>query len=63
MAVCFGFLRFILPSTGQIHNDDIFKDMAHVFVGGLLGVGFTNKYYRFLGISLTLLEVVAFLTK
>jgi hypothetical protein len=33
----FALLRFALPSTGEIHGDDVFKDLAHLWVGGLFG--------------------------
>jgi hypothetical protein len=34
--VVFAILRFVLPSSGEIHSDDIFKDLAHLWVGFLL---------------------------
>lgn len=37
LTAAFGIGRFFMPATGQIHNDDIFKDVAHLFVGGLYG--------------------------
>ncbi len=63
IAVVFGFLRFILPSTGQVHKEDIFKDFAHIFVGGLFGAAFvTNSaFYWYWSIGLSLLELIAFL--
>ncbi len=35
--IAFGVARFIVPVTGAINKADIFKDMAHIFVGGLFG--------------------------
>lgn len=35
--IAFGIARFIVPVTGAINKADIFKDMAHIFVGGLFG--------------------------
>ena len=35
--IAFGILRFIVPVTGAINKADIFKDIAHCFVGGLIG--------------------------
>ena len=35
--LAFGVARFIVPVTGAVEKADIFKDCAHVFVGGLFG--------------------------
>jgi len=37
VAIGFGVARFIVPVTGDVNHADIFKDLAHVFVGGLFG--------------------------
>ena len=36
IALGFAVARFALPSH-DLHGDDVFKDLAHVFVGGLFG--------------------------
>jgi uncharacterized membrane protein YedE/YeeE len=59
----FAILRFSLPSTGQIHHEDIFKDLAHIFTGFLFGLGFKYNYGYILGIIITIIEVIAFFTK
>lgn len=73
----FGFMRFAMPSHG-LNFDDVFKDVAHVFVGGLFGAylygwACSGSWWpdappgqRLLGslaIGLTVLEVVATLVK
>jgi len=35
--VAFGIARLSMPVVSEIHHDDIFKDAAHLFVGGLFG--------------------------
>lgn len=37
LTVVFGVARFVVPVAGAINKADIFKDMAHIFVGGLFG--------------------------
>jgi len=90
--ISFVILRFIVPISGVINKADIFKDVAHCFVGGLFGaailattlrkcineswavytlpssvLGLQDKVNKYcfvlwvLAISLTTLEVVAFL--
>ena len=39
LASIFGVLHFVLSDTGGINAVDIYKDLAHVFVGGLFGAG------------------------
>ncbi len=36
LCIIFAVLRFALPSAG-LNSNDIFKDLAHIFVGTLLG--------------------------
>jgi len=35
--IAFGIGRFLMPATGQINQEDVFKDVSHLFVGGLYG--------------------------
>lgn len=60
--IVFGILRFVLPASGEINQADIYKDCAHLFVGGLFGAYFASKRlpYLLLALALTVLEVVAF---
>lgn len=37
VTVGFGVARFIVPVEGAIAKEDIFKDLAHLYVGGLFG--------------------------
>jgi hypothetical protein len=59
-----GISRFVMPSHG-IHTEDIFKDIAHLYVGGLFGAWFATKRkdYRNAAFLMTALEVIAFFTK
>lgn len=69
LAVCavFGVLRFILPVSGKVEKKDIFKSLAHVFVGGLFGAAFTaDRFwdpYGTMAVGLTILEVIAFFAR
>ena len=36
VAISFGIVRFMVPVHG-LNDADIFKDLAHIFVGGLFG--------------------------
>jgi hypothetical protein len=73
IALVFIVLRFTLPMEG-VDNRDIFKDLAHLYVGGLFGAaiitGYAKDSYLFnrlhvrrnlwlLAIGMTVLEVVA----
>lgn len=65
-AAIFGILRFTLPVEGRIEHADIFKDLAHVFVGGLFGAAIAKNNDRCLwivAVGLTVLEVVAFIVR
>jgi hypothetical protein len=65
LTIVFGVLRFTLPVTGEINKKDIFKNLAHVFVGMLIGlaIGAQSWDYGTLAILITVLEVVAFITR
>lgn len=45
-AVGFGIARFIVPVEGKISHEDIFKDLAHIFVGILFGVAICSTWGR-----------------
>lgn len=38
VTIVFGILRFVVPVTGAINNADVFKDLAHIWVGILIGI-------------------------
>ena len=65
ITIVFGVLRFTLPVTGEINKKDIFKDLAHVFVGTIIGlaIGAQSWDYGTLAILITVLEIVAFITR
>lgn len=65
VAVLFGVLRFVLPAEGGINQADIYKDLAHLLVGGFFGAYFASKRnpYLVLALALTALEVVAFFVR
>lgn len=65
VSVVFGVARFIVPVEGKIIKGDIYKDMAHLWVGGLIGAAIASqdKAIAGLAIALTMLEVVAFLIR
>lgn len=60
LSVIVGVLRFVLPSHG-LQPQDIYKDMSHLFVGGLFGAAIVSKKPQLWGfaIGLTILEGVA----
>lgn len=60
ISIVFVVFRFTLPFEGVINKADIFKDMAHLWVGFTFGLGTTNRKYLYLGVLLTILEVIAF---
>ena len=64
LTIIFAILRCILPTNG-LNSADVFKDLAHCFVGGLFGAAITTKQLRFwaLAIGLTVLEVIAALVR
>lgn len=42
VTAAFAILRFVLPVSGSVNHADIFKDLAHVWVGILFGVGLSR---------------------
>ena len=44
IAIGFGVARLIMPVVSQVHREDIFKDLAHLFTGALYGAGFVSFY-------------------
>lgn len=64
ITIAFACLRIILPATGEIHQEDIFKDLAHIWVGVLLGVAITLKKEWLPWIllaSITVVEILCFI--
>lgn len=53
--------RFFLPSNG-FQKEDIFKDIAHLYVGGMYGAWMATgeRHYRNLALVLTAVETIAF---
>lgn len=45
VSACFCSLRVALPSSG-IDRGDIFKDLAHVWVGLILGAAIVTTHYK-----------------
>lgn len=41
--IAFGIARLVMPAESVIHHEDIFKDFAHLFVGGLFGAGLVGE--------------------
>ena len=66
IAIClvFALLRIVLPTEG-FRPSDVFKDLAHVFVGGLFGAALATRRRDLWGmaIGLTILEVVVAMIK
>ncbi len=78
VSVVFGVLRFVVPVSGKIEQRDVYKDLAHIWVGLLFGVAiafslvepvirefYVDSVHRYwlLPIALTVLEVVAFIVR
>jgi hypothetical protein len=74
VSLVFAVLRFIVPVSGKINKQDVYKDLAHLWVGFLLGFCFYDFTMRYaleedlfnwqlwwLPLALTAVEVVAFL--
>ena len=57
-------LRVVLPSHG-FNQDDMFKDAAHLWVGGLIGAALSSKRWRYwtMAIGLSVVEVAAAIIK
>ena len=66
VTIIFAIARFIVPVEGRIDHADIFKDLAHLYVGFLFGWAAATTYeMKFwkrwgLAIGLTAIEVIAF---
>lgn len=66
VAAIFGVLRFIVPVEGAIAKEDVFKDLAHIFVGFAFGyAAYAKDRWELWAIPsvLTIAEVVAFMTR
>lgn len=62
VAIGLGAARLAMPVVSEVHREDLFKDFAHLFVGAMFGAGIAGRRYCLvLGVSLTVLEVVAFI--
>lgn len=62
----FAVSRFLVPVSGTVEKKDIYKDLAHVFVGGLFGAAiyaWSDWSLWFLAIGLTVVELVAFFVR
>jgi hypothetical protein len=61
-SIILGFIRFHITSE-PMTTTGFYKDMAHLWVGGLYGAWAAtgNRFYGFLAIPLTVLEGLAFL--
>jgi|HubBroStandDraft_4_1064222.scaffolds.fasta_scaffold06671_11 hypothetical protein len=68
ITLVFAVLRFIVPVTGHINHADVFKDLAHLWVGFCYGYGIAKSLLRpvrinptvWIAIFLTAVEVAAF---
>lgn len=63
VSVVFGVARFVVPVSGAINRADIYKDLAHIWVGILIGVAIERPELWWLPAGLTVLEVVAFVVR
>lgn len=66
VAAVLGVLRFKLPVKGEIVKGDVYKDLAHVFVGfafGYAAYAWSSLTLWAIPIGLTVLEVVAFVIR
>lgn len=76
ISALFAVARFVVPVEGRIEPADIFKDVAHIWVGVLFGVAGAIsmlrrnsewKDYKYnwwvLPIGLTIIEVIAFFVR
>lgn len=61
VSVVFGLLRAVLPVRG-LDRRDVFKDLAHLWVGGLYGAALADWswFLAALAVGLTVWEVVMF---
>jgi hypothetical protein len=44
--IIFGYMRLTMNVVSEIHHEDIFKDLAHLFVGGLFGAAILATEYK-----------------
>lgn len=44
VAIGLGVARLAMPVVSEVHREDIFKDLSHLFVGAMYGAGFTSFY-------------------
>lgn len=51
IAAVFGILRFVVPVEGVIAKEDVFKDLAHCYVGGLFGAAILATKRTFSGME------------
>lgn len=79
ITMTFAFLRFVVPVSGKLNKRDVYKNLAHIWVGILLGIAIAstgvafnaagwptfdfNGWYWGLAIGLTAVEVVAFIVR
>lgn len=40
ICIVFAYFRFTMPIVSEIHKEDVFKDVAHLWTGGLYGASF-----------------------
>lgn len=57
--VVFAAGRLYFVPVGGLRKQDIFKDLAHIYVGCLFGAGFYNLTYLWLALGITAVEVIA----
>lgn len=62
LTVAFSILRFLIPDSGQVASEDVFKDLAHIWVGFLVGMAYCNREicWRILPAAIIIVEIVAF---
>lgn len=61
VSATFGVARFIVPVSGRVNRADIFKDLAHIWVGLLIGVAIVlGGWLWLLPVALMVLEIVVF---
>lgn len=63
VSIAFGIARFIVPVSGKVNKADVYKDMAHIWVGVLIGIAVMDRSLWYLPVALTLLEIVAFVAR